>query len=126
MKESMLFQLSLLTNDTNIPLIIGLVSGGVVLIVTMILLLYFFVFKKKNKKSIDNNAWFVALGEKDNIKEVKGIGSRLTVVLLDQTKADKEQLKALGVSNIIAMSNKMTLVIEGEAERIANLLNNSL
>ena len=122
----MLFQLSLLTNDTNIPLIIGLVSGGVVLIVTMILLLYFFVFKKKNKKSIDNNAWFVALGEKDNIKEVKGIGSRLTVVLLDQTKADKEQLKALGVSNIIAMSNKMTLVIEGEAERIANLLNNSL
>ena len=126
MKESMLFQLSLLTNDTNIPLIIGLASGGVVLIVTMILLLYFFVFKKKNKKSIDNNAWFVALGEKDNIKEVKGIGSRLTVVLLDQTKADKEQLKALGVSNIIAMSNKMTLVIEGEAERIANLLNNSL
>ena len=126
MKDSMLFQLSLLTNDTNIPLIIGLVSGGVVLIVTMILLLYFFVFKKKNKKSIDNNAWFVALGEKDNIKEVKGIGSRLTVVLLDQTKADKEQLKALGVSNIIAMSNKMTLVIEGEAERIANLLNNSL
>ena len=110
----------------SVPQIIGIAAGGVALVIVIILLLYFLVFKKKKKKPVDNNAWFIALGEKENIKEIKGVGSRLSVVLFDQNKVDKEQLKALGVSNILTMSNKITLVIEGEAERIAELLNNSL
>ena len=108
------------------PLIIGIAGGGALLIIAIILLLYFFVFKEKNKKQVDDNAWLIALGEKENIKEIKGVGSRLSVSLVDQNKINKEQLKALGVSNIISMSNKTTLVIEGEAERIAKLLNKSL
>lgn len=110
----------------SVPVIIGIAGGVAFLVVIIVLLLYFFVFKKKKKIAVDNNAWFIALGEKENIKEIKGVGSRLSVILIDQNKIDKEQLKGLGVSNILTMSNKITLVIEGEAERIANLLNNSL
>ena len=110
----------------SVPVIIGIAGGVAFLVVIIVLLLYFFVFKKKKKIAVDNSAWFIALGDKENIKEIKGVGSRLSVVLVDQNKVDKDQLKVLGVSNILTMSNKITLVIEGEAERIANLLNNSL
>lgn len=119
MNTNLLFLLS-------VPTIIGIAGGAALLLVIIVLLLYLFVFRKKKNKKVDNNAWLIALGERENIKEIKGIGSRLSVVLIDQNKVDKEQLKGLGVSNILTMSNKITLVIEGEAERIAEQLNNSL
>lgn len=119
MNTNLLFLLS-------VPAIIGIAGGAALLVIIVVLLLYLFVFKKKKNKKVDNSAWLIALGEKENIKEIKGIGSRLSVVLVDQNKVDKKQLKGLGVSNILTMSNKITLVIEGEAERIAELLNRSL
>ena len=47
------------------------------------------------------------------------IGSRLSVSLLDKEKIDREKLKELGVSSVLVMSNKVTLVIEDKAEQVA-------
>ena len=64
--------------------------------------------------------------EKGNIKEIKAIGSRLNLVLLDKEKINRGRLKELGVTSILVMSNKVTLVIEGQAEKIASSIQKDL
>ena len=75
---------------------------------------------------MNNDEWFVALGGKENVKEINAVGSRLSLVLIDKEKVDREKLKTLGVSSVVSMSNKVTLVIEGKAEKIAETLKSSL
>ena len=122
-----LFKLPLLI-DIKDPLMIALIIvGGLVLLIALFLLVYFLFIKKRNKKFVvDNNVWFLALGDKENIKEINGVGSRLTLKLVDKEKINREKLKELGVSSVIMMSDKVTLVIEGQAEKLSSLLKNSL
>ena len=112
----------------NDPLMISLIIvGGLVFLIAIFLLVYFLFIKKRNKKVVvDNNIWFLALGNKENVKEIRGIGSRLTLKLVDKNKIDREKLKELGVTSILTMSDKVTLVIEGQAEKLSSLLNNNL
>ena len=49
-------------------------------------------------------------------------GSRIELVLKDYSLLDKERLKAAGVDSFILMSNKLTLVIQGDAERVEKTL----
>ena len=70
--------------------------------------------------------WFLALGGKENIKEATAVGSRLNLNLANKDIIDRVKLKELGVSSVLVMSNKVTLVIEGQAEKIAQVINNSL
>lgn len=119
-------------NFLKLPLLIALeiwqialiIGGGVLLIIIVLLLV--FLLRKKKKIPIDNSVWLLALGGQENIKEVTAIGSRLSLALVDKEKIDREQLKTLGVSSVLTMSNKVTLVIEGEAERIAESIKSSL
>ena len=104
---------------------IALIICGAFLLIVLLTLLIFFL-KRKNKKPVDNSVWLLALGGLENIKEVTAIGSRLSLVLIDKEKIDREQLKTLGVTSVLTMSNKVTLVIEGEAERIASSIKNYL
>lgn len=99
----------------------------VALIAITIILILYFNKKNKDKKGIikDTTAssdWLIALGGKENIIESTANGSRLSLKLNDQNKIDKEKLKELGVSNIVTMSNKVTLVLEDKAEIIKNKL----
>lgn len=114
--------------DINNPLLITLfIVGGVVILIGIVLILYFLFFKKKqNKVKTDNNSWFIALGNKENVTEIRGIGSRLTIKLIDKEKIDREKLKELGVTSVLVMSDKVTLVVEGQAEKIASILNENL
>ena len=114
--------------DINNPLLITLfIVGGVVILIGVFLILYFLFFKKKqNKVKTDNNSWFIALGNKENVTEIRGIGSRLTIKLIDKEKIDREKLKELGVTSVLVMSDKVTLVVEGQAEKIAFILNENL
>ena len=82
--------------------------------------------KKRMKNRLNGNGWIMALGGKENIKEVTAIGSRLVVNLVNKEAMDREILKELGASSVIVMSNKVTLVIEGKAEQVANSILNSL
>ena len=122
-----LFNLPILTIDNQMLLIILFIVAGLVAIIGIVLLVYFLVHRKKGQKVIiDNNVWFLALGNKENIKEISGVGSRLSVKLVDKDKIDREKLKELGVSSVLVMSNKVTLVVEGQAEKLSEVLNANL
>lgn len=108
--------------NTNTPLaIVLIVLGALCFIGAVVITVYLIVNSKKGKK-IDNDVWLTALGGKDNVSSVKGVGSRLSVVLKNQELIDREKLKELGVTSILTMSDKLVLVIEGKAEEIANKL----
>ena len=124
-----------MTNAFNLPLISTDVNPNVVIWVSIIdaVLLLFVLFmiirhnvSKSPKLKVDNNEWFEALGGKENVKEISAVGSRLSLNLLDKDAIDREKLKTLGVSSVVTMSNKVTLVIEGKAEKIAETLKHSL
>ena len=108
-------------------LIIVIISAVVVIAAVVILIIVFSSKKRKiNKKFSDAEPWIFALGEKENIKEVSATRSRLSVTLVDNEKIDKELLKKLGVSSILTMSNKVTLLIEEKAEQVAQSIQKSL
>ena len=108
------------------PVLIGVFIAVGVLIIAGIVL--FFVLKKKGgtKKVAVDSEWFDALGGKENIKEATAVGSRLSLKLNDKEQINRDKLKELGVSSILVMSNKVTLVIERQAEKVANYINDSL
>ena len=110
--------------DIKILLGILLPVGGVVLIGAIILIV--FLIRRNRKPKVVDTDWFMALGGKENIKEAIAVGSRLSLNLVDKEAIDRDRLKELGVSSVLVMSNKVTLVIEGRAEEVASLLNNSL
>ena len=114
-----------LLNTLNPLIIILPIVGGVVVLAIIIFLIIFLRKRKKNPKVVDTE-WFSALGGQDNILEANAVGSRLSLKLVDKEKIDRDQLKDLGVSSVLVMSNKVTLVIEGQAERICSVINDSL
>ncbi len=78
--------------------------------------------KKKKVKVIETSSFLIALGDKDNIVSLSGKGSRLTVTLKNNELIDQNKLKELGVKSTISMSNKMILVLNSNAEDIAEKL----
>ena len=110
--------------DSKTLLSIILPIGGVVLI-GVVVLIVLFLKRRKGPKLVEED-WFSALGGKENIKEAIAVGSRLSLNLVDKDSINRERLKELGVSSILVMSNKVTLVIEGKAEKVASLINDSL
>ena len=108
----------LLLDMTNRLALVLIIVGGVLLVSAVVVLL-FAKLRKKKANTFNSSDWLIALGDKDNIKEVTATGSRLSVALNDKDKIDREKLKELGVSSVLVMSNKVTLVIEDKAESIA-------
>ena len=116
--------LPILTDINPLPII--MIAGAAVLLIAAMIIVIYLLTHRKNKKSFDGSAWLIALGNKENVKEVTATGSRLSVVLENKEIIDREKLKELGVSSVLVMSNKITLVIEGKAEKIANLIKKDL
>ena len=106
-----------------VPLII---AASIIVLAAIFLIIIFAIRGQRTKKGVNNGVWLIALGDKENIKEVKATGSRLSLVLVDKERIDREKLKELGVSSVLVMSNKVTLVIEGKAEEIASSIQKSL
>ena len=115
----------LLANQIK-PLAIVLIVLAVVFFLAALGIVIYLIISNKKEKSNNSGVWLLALGNKENVKEVSAVGSRLTVSLEDKEKIDRVKLKELGVSSVLAMSNKITLVIEGKAEKIANLIKKDL
>lgn len=107
---------------------------GAVIVSLLILLGYFLL--KKNKGQLINGQkikktdlmakWFDALGGKDNVNSIAGVGSRLTFQLKDQTLISRNTLEQLGAKSVVLMTNKVIVIIEKEATKIANFLNQNL
>lgn len=117
--------LPLLANEIK-PLAIILIVMAVVFFLAALGILIYLIVSKKKENEANGSVWLLALGNKENVKEVSAVGSRLTVNLEDKEKIDRTKLKDLGVSSILVMSNKITLVIEGKAEKIAAVIKKDL
>lgn len=101
--------------------------AAIVLIVLGVILCVSLSRKNKNKKPViqmDNDEVLIALGGKDNIVEHYAIGSRLSLKLKDYDIVNVEKLNQLGFPSVIKMSNKITLVYEGDLEELSNRLFN--
>lgn len=115
----------------NEVIIISLcVSFGVVILITLITLFLHLHKKYKIKKSDQSinekihseaDQLIQALGGKDNIKEVKVMGSRVRVTLHDFSKANRDQILTLH-NSVLFMNDKITFVIGTFSEHFAKSL----
>ena len=98
----------------------------VVLVLGIVLFLVIKTIRKNNyiaNRKKANNELIEALGGRENILQVQARGSRLTLVLKDYNIIDESKLKERGVSSIIKMSEKITLVIGQESKELETLIN---
>lgn len=100
---------------------IGL-AGAVFLTVLALFLYTYFKGKKQGpiikapeRKVIQNEEALKALGGAENILEHSLNGSRVILVLNNYDLIDDKALKEMGVSSIVKMTNKITLVVKGDA-----------
>ena len=102
------------------------IIGICALIVISLILIGIIRLVKKNsfkkERAEKNNEIIIALGGRDNIVSFSSAGSRLSLVLNDYSLMQDEKLKELGVSSIIKMSSKVTLVIGKDVEEIVKSL----
>lgn len=99
---------------------------AVVLLIVIAILILVFAGKKKKAQPQQDYDWITALGGKDNIVEVSGVGSRLSILLKDKESINRDELTKYGVTSVMSMSGKLTLVIENKAEEIAAEINQKL
>lgn len=120
--------MNLILLDLTPFIIAGSVAGGILLLFLIYILIKRAGHKKKKVEppQIDDKQWLIALGDKENIKAVTVRGSRLSLELVDDKKINRESLTSLGVKSIITMSNKLILVIENQANEIANRISSNL
>lgn len=122
----MKLSLPLLVDNTQFPgwLIALFIVTGVLIIATVIVVIIF--LKKKKVVKVDDSLWIDNLGGRENITSVTQVGSRINLVLKDKEIINKDNLKELGVKSVLVMSNKVTLVVENNAEDIAKAINEAL
>ena len=124
----MLFEMNsplVLTNSFPVWLIPIFVVVGII-IINLIAFMIKRIITKKKYAVVDDNAWIEALGGKDNIISIEVVGSRLSLVVKDKNRFDRQKLGDLGVSSILVMTTKITLVIEGKAKQVAEVINSAL
>lgn len=97
------------------------VAGLILLILVVVLLVNLSKRKRVHaepKRIIDASAYITALGGSENIVSHSLVRSRIVLQLVDYDKVDKEKLKEAGVDGFIMMSEKLTLVIKGDADKV--------
>ena len=104
-----------------------------VVVIILLTILIVFVFKnkksKKPKKIVSTasaDEWVEALGGIDNIVEVSSMGSRLSIKIKDRELINRDALTNLGVTSIVLMSDKVTLVTNLDNQKIEDNLKNRL
>ena len=97
--------------------IFAVALAGIILIVVGIIVLTH-IRKKPKKRVIDESAYYDALGGKDNLIGHELVGSRIKLELKDYDAIDKQKLTEAGVDGFIMMSNRLTLVIKGDAKEV--------
>ena len=103
---------------------LSLAVAAVIVIILAAVFIPIFLRRSKNKgassskRLIDASAYITALGGTENIVSHSLVRSRIVLQLVDYEKVDKEKLKEAGVDGFIMMSDKLTLVIKGDADKV--------
>ena len=111
-----------LQNTSYLPWVI---AGSVTVAVIIAILVILLVKRKKPsapKRVINRSAYLEALGGADNVLTHLRKGSRIELQLRDYDIIDKEKIKEAGVDGFIKMSDRLTLVIKGDAEQVEKIL----
>jgi len=96
--------------------LILIVAVGIFLVVLAVFLMLNRSKKHQKTIKINNSELFEYLGGKDNLISHSLNGTRLTLVLRDYTKVNREKLKEIGVERVVEMSNKYILVGQNVSE----------
>lgn len=104
----------------------------VVLLIVLTIVITFVIKSKKTAKpkklvsTASADEWVQALGGADNILEVSSTGSRLSIKIKNRDLINREALTNLGVTSIVLMSDKLTLVTNLDNAKIEENLKNHL
>ena len=105
---------------------LALAVAGVIVLIVAIALVSALLKRSKDtdvpKRAMDASTYLEALGGEENVLSHKVVRSRIVLELKDYSLVDKEKLKEAGVDGFIMMSNKLTLVIPGDAEKVNTLI----
>lgn len=97
------------------------------LLVGAVYLVDFLIVRKRKSLSSDKKKiaprgdYLLSLGGEANIVSHKLTGSRIVLVLVDQSKIDREALKKTGITGFIEKSDQLTLVAKN-AKDVYSLL----
>lgn len=100
---------------------------ALVLLVGAVYLVDFLIVRKRKSLSSDKKKiaprgdYLLSLGGEANIVSHRLVGSRIVLVLVDQSKIDREALKKTGITGFIEKSDKLTLVAKN-AKDVYSLL----
>lgn len=109
----------------GLPIIIAVAAVFVAFVVTFIAVFFY----RKNSKKKDNDEFALlikSLGGRDNILTVSCSRSRITLKLNNPALIDRNSLKECGVTSVITMSEKISLVFGHDAGNTANRIQNLL
>lgn len=101
----------------------GLFIAFTVFFIIVILIILFLLIPRIKKEAItsevtvDKTHFLSLLGE-GNVISITRSGSRLSVVLADQSLADIEELKKHGVDRVIVMNQKLVLLVTPEVAEL--------
>lgn len=104
-----------------------------VAVVVIIILTIVIIFLVKNRKPskpkkivsvASADEWVEALGGNDNIVDVSSTGSRLSIKIKNRDLINRDALTKLGVTSIVLMSDKVTLVTNLDNQKIVEKLQN--
>ncbi len=94
------------------------IALAIFLVIVVLLVIFLVIPRLKHKESlvpvVDEKLKeniYLHLGGTDNVSEIKRFGSRLSIVLVDQSLVNLEELKKLGVDRAIIMKAKIVLVV---------------
>lgn len=101
---------------------------AIAIVVIMIAIIAFLLIRNKVKKDTKQDdeiyeSIIKGLGGEDNILTMEAKMSRLNLTLKDDNLLQVDYLKEKGVSRIIKMSSKITLLIGNKAEEIEQRFN---
>lgn len=108
-----------------ITLVLAIIMFAVFIVMVVLIALENKREKQKAKK-IENDAYFYCFGGIDNIVSLEVKGSRLVVVLKDDSLLNENQLKILGITSLIRATNKITLIIGEKGKEILEAYNKKL
>lgn len=109
-------------------LIILFIVIGAVIALGLIILVIFLVNKNREKskkltQAAQDEKLIEGLGGANNIEAIVSVvGSRLSIKLFDAELLKRDLLKEAGITSVIVMSNKVTLVIENRAKELSKSL----
>lgn len=129
---------NLLEDTANNTFPIWIIILIIVLAVAVIAFLIFLILHLNKKKRIQESEKKVdqkveesalevssAFGGRDNIQEINSKGSRVSVLLVDPSKVDKEKINS-NLDSVMYMGNKVVFVIGEKSDMFKKLLDENI